>query len=188
MSTTHISSIATSLGKFIYIIGTKTDFNFGSYVFEQTMKHAQSFVVKMPIASPSLICANVLNQHPGILVSTDVASKRESPISFHYKLFKGIHVLYIVKTSNNEVRRSTSKDGILAELKDMSMTLEETIKASTRRKKNVDKMILALLAQNEELNEENASLKEHEEVARDTEDENDDQEDHEFLSTIMHGL
>jgi hypothetical protein len=79
VSTNHTSTIATSLGKFIYIVGTKRKFNFGAYVNEQTLKH-------VPIAFPSIICGVILNQHPDILVSTDVVSKRESPLSLHPKL------------------------------------------------------------------------------------------------------
>jgi hypothetical protein len=48
--TNHTSTIATGLGKFIYFVGTKKKFYFGSFVFDQTMKHAQSFAVKLPIA------------------------------------------------------------------------------------------------------------------------------------------
>jgi len=62
--TNHISTIAARLGRFIYIVETKTNFNFGSYVFEQTMKHDQTSSIKMPIAFPSLICAIFQNQHP----------------------------------------------------------------------------------------------------------------------------
>jgi len=87
--TNHTSTIATCLGKFIYIIGTKAKFDFGLYVFEKTMKHAQSFVVKIQIVFPSLICGVILSQHPGILVSTDVASKRESPLSLHIGSLQG---------------------------------------------------------------------------------------------------
>lgn len=58
---TSISTIATGLGKFIYVVGTMRKFDFGAHVFEQTMKHAQSFVVKMPIAFPSLICGVILS-------------------------------------------------------------------------------------------------------------------------------
>jgi len=76
------------------------------------------------------------------LVSNDVVSKMESPLSLHYKLFKGTHVPDIVMTSNNEVARSTSKDEILVELKDMFKTLEETIMTSIERKISLDKMIL----------------------------------------------
>jgi hypothetical protein len=87
--TNHTLTIATSLGKFIYIVENKRKFDFGSYVFEQTMKHAQSYAVKMPIVFISLICGIILSQDPSILVSADVMSKRESPLSLHYKLLQG---------------------------------------------------------------------------------------------------
>lgn len=61
--TNHTSNIAIELGMFIYIIGTKSNFDFGSYVLDQTMKHVASYVVKMPIAFPSLICGVILTQH-----------------------------------------------------------------------------------------------------------------------------
>ena len=43
----------------------------------------------------------------------------------------------------------------------------------------MDEMILALSAHNEELDEENVGVNEEEEVARNTEEENNDQEDSE---------
>jgi len=101
------------------------------------MKHARSFAVKMPITFPSVICEIILTQYPSILVSTDVACKRESPLSLHYKLFKGTHVPDIVMTSRNEIANSTSKNGVLAEMKEMSKALDE-------RKISGDKMIMAL--------------------------------------------
>jgi len=74
----------------------------------------------------------------------DVVSKRESPMSLHYRLFAGTHVSAIVVTSGQGVGSSTSKEGILAELKEISKTLEETIKSSTERKISVDNLINAL--------------------------------------------
>jgi len=149
--TNHTSTITVGLGKFIYVIGTTTKFNFGSHVFEKTMKHAQSFIVKMPIAFPSIICGVILSQHPGILTENDVACKRESPLSLHHKLFQGTNVTDIVITSINENASSTSKEGICKELKAMSKTLEETIRTSTERKISVDKMILTLSTEDGEL-------------------------------------
>jgi len=63
------------------------------------MKHANSFPVKMPIAFPSLICGVILSQHPGIFSNSDVASKRESSLTLHYKMFVGTHVPNIVVPS-----------------------------------------------------------------------------------------
>ncbi|XP_050897938.1 uncharacterized protein LOC127104835 [Lathyrus oleraceus] len=102
--TNHTSTIATGLGKFIYIVGTKTKFDFGSYVFEKTLKH-----------------------HPGILINSDVTSKRESPISLRYRLFAGIHVPKIVMTSGKETVSSTSKDENI----DVYATIDEETYASS---------------------------------------------------------
>lgn len=98
------------MGKFIYIVGTKTKIEFGSYVFERTLKHASVFAVKMHIAFPSLICGIVLSQNPGILISFDTTSKRKSLLSLHYRLFVGTHVSNIVMTSGKETASSTSKN------------------------------------------------------------------------------
>lgn len=48
--TTHSTDIATWLGKFVYVIGSKAKMDFCAYIFEQTIKHAEPDVVKSPIA------------------------------------------------------------------------------------------------------------------------------------------
>lgn len=78
--TNHTSNIATGLGKFIYIVGTKSNFDFGSLIFGQNMKHAASYAVKMSIAFPSLICRVILSQHPIILINYDSTCKMD-PLS-----------------------------------------------------------------------------------------------------------
>jgi len=95
-------------------------FDFASYVFEQITKHVNSYVVKMPIAFPSLICGVIISQHPGILVGSDAVSKRESPMSLNYKMLAGTHVPAIVVISRQEAGSSTSKEGIIDVLKEMS--------------------------------------------------------------------
>jgi len=135
------------------------------------MKHAQSFVVKMPIAFPSVVCEIILSQYLGILVSTNVASKRESPLSLHNKLFKGTHVPYIVMTSKNEIANSTSKNGVLAEMKEVSKALEETIKINTERKTSVEKLILALSTKTGELDEDEGVAEENDGAANNKDEE-----------------
>ncbi|XP_050901039.1 uncharacterized protein LOC127107756 [Lathyrus oleraceus] len=68
--TNHISTIANTLGRFIFVVGTKMNFEYGRFMFEQIIKHASTNVVKIPIAFPSMICGTILNQHPGIRVAT----------------------------------------------------------------------------------------------------------------------
>ncbi|XP_050914639.1 uncharacterized protein LOC127129517 [Lathyrus oleraceus] len=91
--TNHTSNIAVGLGKFIYIAGTKSNFNFGAYLFDQTMKHDSSYTAKMPIAFTSLICGVIMSQHPNILIYFDSTIKRDPPLSLQYRLFTGKHAL-----------------------------------------------------------------------------------------------
>ncbi|XP_058762803.1 uncharacterized protein LOC131636162 [Vicia villosa] len=104
--TNHKSTISIVLGRFLYAVGTKAKFDYGAYIFYQTMKHAGIFSIKGPIAFPYLLCGIILDQYPNILNEHDVVCKRESPLAFHYKLFQGKHVPDIVMTS-----AETSKSG-----------------------------------------------------------------------------
>ncbi|XP_050876128.1 uncharacterized protein LOC127079804 [Lathyrus oleraceus] len=104
MPTNHKSTVVVMLGKFIYVVGTKAKFDYGSYIFDQTLKHAGSFSVKGPIAFPSLICGIVLNQFPNILTENDSVKKRDSHMSFNHKLFLGTHVPDIVMTTGETSR------------------------------------------------------------------------------------
>ncbi|XP_050895637.1 uncharacterized protein LOC127102296 [Lathyrus oleraceus] len=137
--TNHKSTVAVMLGKFIYAVGTKAKFDYGSYIFDQTLKHAGSFSVKGPIAFPSLICGIVLNQFPNILIENDSVKKRDSPISFNHKLFLGIHVPDIVMTSGETscVSNQPGKAAVIAMLKETCRELEA-------RKLNLEKLISSL--------------------------------------------
>ncbi|XP_058753988.1 uncharacterized protein LOC131627173 [Vicia villosa] len=109
--TNHKSTISTVLGRLLYVVGTKVEFDYGAYIFDQTMKHAGSFSIKGPIAFPSLLSGIILDQYSNILNEHDVVCKRESPLAFHYKLFKGKHVPDIVMASveNSKSGASVSK-------------------------------------------------------------------------------
>ncbi|XP_050908037.1 uncharacterized protein LOC127121622 [Lathyrus oleraceus] len=150
--TNHTSNITTGLSKFIYIVGTKTNFDFGSYFFEQTMKHVTSFVVKMPIAFPSLIYDVILSKHPSILLSSDSVCQRNSPLLLHYRLFIGKHVPDSVITSGEKPIRFTTKTRILVELKETCKTLDDTIKLCIERKSMLEILIKALSEEGDEGN------------------------------------
>ncbi|KAL5153684.1 hypothetical protein HKD37_19G053185 [Glycine soja] len=147
--TNHTSTVATGLGKFLYAVGTKSKFNFGNYIFDQTVKHSESFAVKLPIAFPTVLCGIMLSQHPNMLNYTDSVMKRESPLSLHYKLFEGTHVPDIVSTSVSTSGKAAasgavSKDALIAELKDTCKVLEATIKATTEKKMELELLIKRL--------------------------------------------
>lgn len=116
------------------------------------MKHATSFSMKIPIEFPSLICGVILSQHPSILINSDTVYKRESPLYLHYRLFTGKHVLEIVMTSEKKSTSSTSRIGIIVELRDTCKTLDETIKACTKKKSKLDILINALSEEDAEGN------------------------------------
>ncbi|XP_058733009.1 uncharacterized protein LOC131604594 [Vicia villosa] len=142
----HKSTISTVLGRFLYAVGTKAKFDYGTYIFDQTMKHAGSFSIKGPIAFPSLLSGIILDQYPNILNEHDVVCKRESPLAFHYKLFKGKHVPDIVMTSaeTSKSEASVSKAEVIAILK-------ETCKELEARKMSLEQMIRTLeMDENEE--------------------------------------
>ncbi|KAL5184464.1 hypothetical protein HKD37_17G048159 [Glycine soja] len=143
--TNHTSTVATGLGKFLYAVGTKSKFNFGNYIFDQTVKHSESFAVKLPIAFPTVLCGIMLSQHPNMLNHIDSVMKRESALSLHYKLFEGTHVPDIVSTSGKAAASgAVSKDALIAELKDTCKVLEATIKATTEKKMELERLIKRL--------------------------------------------
>ena len=177
--TNHTSTVAISLGKFLFAVGTQLNFNFGNYIFDQTVKHSESFAVKLPIAFPTVLCGIMLSQYPNILNNIDSVKKRESPLSLHYKLFEGTHVPDIVSTSGKTATGVVSKDDLIAELKDTCKVLETTIKANTEKKKELERLIKRLsdngIDDGEAAEEDEAA--EEEEDAEETESDAEDDSD-----------
>jgi len=73
--------------------------DFGRYIFYQTMKHAKTNDVKLPIAFPTLLCSIMLDKHPSFITATDLPNKRESSLTIHHKFFGDSQVPNIVGTS-----------------------------------------------------------------------------------------
>ncbi|XP_058765221.1 uncharacterized protein LOC131638679 [Vicia villosa] len=133
--TNHTSTIAVGLGRFIYAVGTKTKFDYGTYIFDQTMRHVGTSATKLPIAFPSLMCGIILKQHPGILKSKDSVCKRESALSFHYKLLQRSDDMTSAGTS--QPSKFVNKALLIAELK-------ETCQELDNRKMKLEKLIQIL--------------------------------------------
>ncbi|XP_057452816.1 uncharacterized protein LOC130744668 [Lotus japonicus] len=144
----HTSGVSAMLTKLIYRIGTEIHFDFGSFVFTQTLKHAETCAVKLPVSFPSLLTAIILKQHPHILGVNDVPFSRGNPITLDHRLFLEPHVLDIDLPSNRtSVLVSMSASGtksVLSELEDISKELQETIRAAAARKLKVDALIQSL--------------------------------------------
>ncbi|XP_057444347.1 uncharacterized protein LOC130736545 [Lotus japonicus] len=146
LSTGNLSvKVSATLAKLIYKIGTSTDFDFGSFVFEQTLKHADTCVVKLPVSFPSLLTEIILQQHPQIIRADEVAMPKGVPITLDHRLFMEPHVPdIVVSASRTSSPAPVSKSGtkvIIAELQESSKALQETIKISTSRKLKVDVLL-----------------------------------------------
>ncbi|KAK2443138.1 hypothetical protein QL285_014270 [Trifolium repens] len=158
--TTHSSTIATSLAKFIYAIGTGADVDYGSLIFDQIVEHGKSWAMKLIISFPTIICGIILDQHPNILLPEDLPCKRDSPLTLSYKLFEGKHAADIIvppkKVVPQESVASTSMNR-----KAMIITMEAAVKALDEQKTELERVILALKqeeAEEEGLTAENAGV------------------------------
>ncbi|KAK2396678.1 hypothetical protein QL285_058320 [Trifolium repens] len=160
--TTHSSTIATSLARFIYAIGTSTEANFGSLIFDQIIVHGKSWAVKLAIAFPSLICGIILDQHPNILLPEDEPCKRESPMTLSYKLFEGKHAADITVAPKKAVPAGKVASSSMNR-KSMIISMEAAVKALDEQKIELEKVISALKqeeAEEEGLAAENARVNE----------------------------
>jgi hypothetical protein len=100
--------------------------DYGAYIFEQTVRHAKTMVVKLLIAFVTLLCGIILDQQPSIKTDANVPKKRESPLTLHYKLFGKHHVPDIVGTSGAAAAASfMSRKEIVAALRDTCTILDE---------------------------------------------------------------
>ncbi|XP_057426236.1 uncharacterized protein LOC130719637 [Lotus japonicus] len=99
MTTNHLSGVTAPLAKMLYLIGTGGEFDFGQLVFDQTLKHAGSFAVKLPILFPCLLSEIIAHQHPNVVRADELQDKKPLPLKFDYRLFARTHVPDIVLTA-----------------------------------------------------------------------------------------
>ncbi|CAJ2651615.1 unnamed protein product [Trifolium pratense] len=144
--TTHSNSVATGLAKFIYAVGTSTDFDYGTHIFNATILHGSSTAVKMPIAFPTLICGIILSQHPDICTNSDVPVSRPSALTMDFRLLEGKHAADIAVASLKTPAVGMTKRQMIANLREVSNMLGE-------KKELVDGVIQALELEQSQANE-----------------------------------
>lgn len=182
LATNHTSGGTPQLARLIFLIGTGAKVDFGQHVFEQTIKHVGSFVVKLPIMFPYLLIELILQQNPGILKDDELQGKKVLPLNFDYRMFAGTHVLDIVLyaakggASASGAKRVTdsSKEDILGELREIFKSLQDTIQASKVRKHNVDQLIRKLIEASVEDEADHAEEEEEETVVHEEEEDSDE--------------
>ncbi|KAK2426461.1 hypothetical protein QL285_025129 [Trifolium repens] len=141
--TSHTSTIATGLAKFIYAIGTGANVDYGSLIFDQIVEHGKSWAIKLAVSFPTLICEIILDQHPNILVPEDVPCKRESPMTLSYKLFEGKHAADITVPTKKATPAVNAVSTSMTR-KTMILTMEDTVRALDEQKSELEKVIAAL--------------------------------------------
>ncbi|XP_045822037.1 uncharacterized protein LOC123914921 [Trifolium pratense] len=144
--TIHSNSVATGLAKFIYAVGTSTDFDYGTHIFNATILHGSSTAVKMPIAFPTLICGIILSQHPDICTNSDVLVSRPSALTMDFRLLEGKHAADIAVASLKTPAVGMTKRQMIANLREVSNMLGE-------KKELVDGVIQALELDQSQANE-----------------------------------
>jgi hypothetical protein len=147
--TTHSSTIATGLARLIYFVGTGTEADLGTYIFDQTMQHGKSWAIRMPIAFPTLLCGIILTQHPTILTANDEPCKRDSAFSLHFKLFKGDHAADIAGPSRKIASPKKAPSSTM-DRKTMILSMEAVVRALDEKKKELEKVISALKQEEDE--------------------------------------
>ena len=85
------------LAVLIYEIGTGSKLDFGSFVIKHLSRQAKPGAVCRPIGFASLLSGILLNQHPGILKSTDKPGPVPPVIPISNKLFRGKHAVDMAK-------------------------------------------------------------------------------------------
>ncbi|GAA0142873.1 hypothetical protein LIER_35648 [Lithospermum erythrorhizon] len=93
------------MDKVLYMIFIGASFNFGKFIFDHNVQHAQSHVVLKLIAySSSLLCCIMESQHLEILTVADEEAPSPGFITISPKLLHGTHVadipLRAVETSD----------------------------------------------------------------------------------------
>src|ERR1044072_840736 len=113
----------------------------------------------MPIAFPCLLSELIISQHPAIINVNELESPKSHPLNFDCMLFVGTHVKDIedqpAKDSGHPgLMAEPVKEDIISELIDTSKAREDTISICTEKKSRIDKLILQLKAEQEEVAEE----------------------------------
>ncbi|XP_057432573.1 uncharacterized protein LOC130725353 [Lotus japonicus] len=118
--TKHASNVSYVLAKLIYLIGTHAQIDFGTFVFDQTMRHADSYALKLPIGFPCMISEIILSQHPDILSADESPSVKASPLTIDNRLLIGTHVPDVAgmtaKSHNAGASSSKPNETVIAEL------------------------------------------------------------------------
>uniref|UniRef100_A0A9I9EDY8 Putative plant transposon protein domain-containing protein n=1 Tax=Cucumis melo TaxID=3656 RepID=A0A9I9EDY8_CUCME len=70
----HSSTTSTSMGHFVYLVGTGVKVNVGEFIFNHLLHHVDTYVIHIPIFFPRILSEFILSQHSDILTLLDTPS------------------------------------------------------------------------------------------------------------------
>ena len=84
---THLATISTALAQLVYQIDSSHVVDVGEFVFQQILRHVDTYGINIPICFPRLINDFLLSYHSDLLIDDDVTGSTPRNISLSYKTF-----------------------------------------------------------------------------------------------------
>ncbi|KAA0042431.1 flocculation protein FLO11-like [Cucumis melo var. makuwa] len=87
----HASTISTSLGHFVYLVGIGVKVNVGEFIFNHLLRHVDTFAIHILICFPRILSGFILAQQSTILTPLDIVGSAPRVIPLSMRLFQGAH-------------------------------------------------------------------------------------------------
>ncbi|KAA0035772.1 flocculation protein FLO11-like [Cucumis melo var. makuwa] len=92
IQSTHASTISTSLGYFVYLVGTGVKVNVGEFIFNHLLRHVDTFSIHILICFARILSGFLLAQQSTILTLLDTIGTAPRVIPLSMRLFQGSHI------------------------------------------------------------------------------------------------
>ncbi|KAA0037482.1 envelope-like protein [Cucumis melo var. makuwa] len=97
----YASTISTSLGHFIYLVGTGVKMNVGEFIFNHLLCHVDTFAIHIPISFPQILSGFLMAQQSTILTPLDTVGTAPRVIPLSMRLFQGSHISDVAAEFDN---------------------------------------------------------------------------------------
>ncbi|KAA0025424.1 uncharacterized protein E5676_scaffold68G00600 [Cucumis melo var. makuwa] len=105
---THASTISTSLGHFVYLVGTGVKVNVGEFIFNHLLRHVDTFGIHIPICFPQILSGFLLAQQSTILTPLNTVGSAPRVIPLNMRLFQGAHIPNVASEFDNAASKTSN--------------------------------------------------------------------------------